>query len=280
MEKELELAQEAVDVIVNFLVTYSFQLIGAVIILIAGFVLGGWVSRALLRVQQRRNVDVTLRQLIAGTVRLIIIGLFVIIAVSKLGISITPFIAALGGLAVGIGFAMQGPVSNYGAGFVIILTRLFKVGDTISVQGCSGLVKEITLATTQLVAQDGEDIVIPNKHVVGEILRNSYASRLVEGRIGIAYSDDPEQAIGVITEVLRTMPDVGDAPAQQVGIERFGDWSIDINYRFWVPTQAFFETRYAVNLAIFKAFGEAGLTIPYPQREVRLLADGVFNMDH
>ncbi len=93
-------------------------------------------------------------------------------------------------------------------------------------------------------------------------------------------SDDPEQAIGVITEVLRTMPDVGDEPAQQVGIERFGDWSIDINYRFWVPTQAFFETRYAVNLAIFKAFGEAGLTIPYPQREVRLLADGVFNMDH
>lgn len=280
MEKKLELAQEAVDVIVNFLVTYSFQLIGAVIILIAGFVLGGWVSRALLRVQQRRNVDATLRQLIAGTVRLIIIGLFVIIAVSKLGISITPFIAALGGLAVGIGFAIQGPVSNYGAGFVIILTRMFKVGDTISVQGCSGLVKEITLATTQLVAQDGEDIVIPNKHVVGEILRNSYASRLVEGRIGIAYSDDPEQAIGVITEVLRTMPDVGDEPAQQVGIERFGDWSIDINYRFWVPTQAFFETRYAVNLAIFKAFGEAGLTIPYPQREVRLLADGVFNMDH
>jgi len=187
VEKELELAQEAVDVIVNFLVTYSFQLIGAVIILIAGFVLGGWVSRALLRVQQRRNVDATLRQLIAGTVRLIIIGLFVIIAVSKLGISITPFIAALGGLAVGIGFAIQGPVSNYGAGFVIILTRMFKVGDTISVQGCSGLVKEITLATTQLVAQDGEDIVIPNKHVVGEILRNSYASRLVEGRIGIAY---------------------------------------------------------------------------------------------
>jgi small conductance mechanosensitive channel len=117
--------------------------------------------------------------LIAGFV----IGMFVIIAVSKLGLSITPLIAALGGLAVGASFAIQGPVSNYGTGFVIILTRMFKVGDTISVQGCFGVVKEITLATTQLVVEDGEEIVIPSKHVVGEIHRNSYANRLVEGSI-------------------------------------------------------------------------------------------------
>ena len=161
MEKELE--QQAYDVIVNFVVNYSFQLVGAVIILIAGFIVGGWVSRILLRLQERRDVDVTLRHFIASTARLVVIGLFVIIAVSKLGLSITPLIAALGGLAVGASFALQGPVSNYGAGFVIILTRMFKVGDTISVQGYSGLVKEITLATTQLVAEDGEDIVIPKQ---------------------------------------------------------------------------------------------------------------------
>jgi small conductance mechanosensitive channel len=195
VEKELELAQQAYDVIVNFVVNYSFQLIGAVIILIAGFVVGSWVSRILLRIQERRNVDVTLRQFIASTARLFVIGMFVIIAVSKLGLSITPLIAALGGLAVGASFAIQGPVSNYGAGFVIILTRMFKVGDTISVQGCFGVVKEITLATTQLVAEDGEEIVIPNKHVVGEIHRNSYANRLVEGSIGVAYSEDPDRTI-------------------------------------------------------------------------------------
>jgi len=174
-----------------------------VITLIAGFIVGGWVSRILLRFQERRDVDVTLRHFIASTERLVVIGLFVIMAVSKLGLSITPLIAALGGLAVGASFALQGPVSNYSADFVIILTRMFKVGGTISVQGCSGLVKEITLATTQLVAEDGEDIVIPNKHVVGEIHRNSYANRLVEGSIGIAYSDDPDRAIEVIGKVYR-----------------------------------------------------------------------------
>ena len=118
------------------------------LILIAGFIIGGMMSRALLRIQERQNVDVTLRHFIVSAVRLIVIGLLVMIAVGKLGISITLFIAALGGLAVGVSFAIQGPVSNYGAGFVIILTRMFKVGDTISLQSSSGLVKEITLATT------------------------------------------------------------------------------------------------------------------------------------
>ncbi len=199
------------------------------------------------------------------------IGLFVIIAVSKLGLSITPLIAALGGLAVGASFALQGPVSNYGAGFVIILTRMFKVGDTISVQGCSGLVKEITLATTQLVAEDGEDIVIPNKHVVGEIHRNSYANRLVEGSIGIAYSDDPDRAIAVIGKAIGEFPGVAREPVAQIGIEAFGDFSITIAYRFWIPTPSYFETQYAVNRGVFKALREAEVTIPLPQREIRML---------
>lgn len=273
MEKELELAQQAYDVIVNFVVNYSFQLIGAVIILIAGFIVGGWVSRMLLRLQERRDVDVTLRQFIASTVRLIVIGLFVIIAVSKLGLSITPLIAALGGLAVGASFAIQGPVSNYGAGFVIILTRMFKVGDTISVQGCFGVVKDITLATTQLVAEDGEDIVIPNKHVVGEIHRNSYANRLVEGSIGVAYSEDPDRAIQLIEKVISDFPGVTTEPAAQVGIESFGDSSITIAYRFWIPTPSFFESQFAVNRSIFKALRAADVTIPFPQREIRMLAE-------
>lgn len=272
MEKELELAQRAYDLVVSFVVNYSFQLIGALIILIAGFVIGGWVSRALLRMQERRNVDVTLRQFIASTVRLVVVALFVIIAVGKLGISITPLIAALGGLAVGASFAIQGPVSNYGAGFVIILTRMFKVGDTIAVQDCFGVVKAISLATTVLVAEDGEDIVIPNKHVVGEIHRNSYANRLVEGSIGVAYSTDPDAAIEVIRRVIKDAANVPQDPAPQIGIEAFGDSAINIGYRYWVPTRSFFEAQYAVNRNVFKALLDAGITIPFPQREVRMLS--------
>ena len=270
MKEELELAQQVYDVIVGFLVTYSFQLIGGVVILIAGFVVGGWVSRAVLRLQERRNVDVTLRQFIASVARLSVIGLFVIIAMSKFGVSITPLIAAIGGLAVGASFAIQGPVSNYGAGLVIILTRMFKVGDTIMVQGCSGVVEDINLATTRLVAEDGEDIIIPNKHIVGEIHHNSYGNRLIEGSVGIAYGDNPEIAIQTIQEMLKNTAGVTGEPASQVGIECFGDWSIVIGYRYWVPTRKYFETRHVVNLSVFKALADAGVTIPFPQRDVRL----------
>ena len=240
------------------------------LILIAGFIIGGMVSRALLRIQERQNVDVTLRHFIASTVRLIVTGLLVMIAVGKLGISITPFIAALVGLAVGASFAIQGPVSNYGAGFVIILTRMFKVGDTISVQGCFGLVKEITLATTQLVADDGEEIVIPNKHVVSEIHRNSYAYRVVEGSIGVAYSGDPDVAIEVIKKVIAGFDTIAVEPSPQVSIESFSDSSIVTAYRFWVLTPSFFEVQYAVNRGVYKALREANVVIPFPQREVRL----------
>ena len=271
MQEELALVQRIYGGIVDFLVNYSFQILGAIIILVAGMLVARWVSRVLLRLLERRDVDVTLRQFIASTVRLIIIGLFVMIAMGKLGISITPLIAALGGLAVGASFAIQGPVSNYGAGFVIILTRMFKVGDTISVQGCTGVVSEITLATTQLIAEDGEDIVIPNKHVVGEIHRNSYASKVVEGGIGIAYHESPRAAVAVIEKVLQDNPDVASTPKPLVGIENFGDSSIDIAYRFWAPTMKYFETQYAINMAVFDALNDAGISIPFPQREVRLL---------
>lgn len=195
MEEQINVVQQVYELIVNFAVTYSFQLLGALIVVGVGFLVGGWVSRILLRILAQRNVDVTLRQFIAAAFRLVVVGLFLIIALNQMGISITPLIAAVGGLAVGASLAIQGPVSNYGAGFVIILTRMYKVGDTISVQGCSGLVEEITLATTILTAEDGEKIVIPNKHIVGEIHRNSLGNRVYEGQIGIAYDSDPEQAI-------------------------------------------------------------------------------------
>ena len=140
---------------IDYLVGYSFQLLSAVLVVVAGFFVGRWVSNLLLRMLTKRDVDVTLRQFIASTVRLIVLVMFAIVALSQLGISITPMIAAIGGVAVGLSLALQGPVSNYGAGLMIILTRMYRVGDTISTQGCSGQVEEISLAATTLRAEDG-----------------------------------------------------------------------------------------------------------------------------
>jgi small conductance mechanosensitive channel len=273
LEQQLDIVQQVYQLVVNFAVAYSFQLLGAGLVVVVGYVIGGWVSKVVLRLQERRNVDVTLRQFIASIARMLVIGMFLIIALSQMGISITPLIAAVGGLAVGASFAIQGPVSNYGAGLVIILTRMFKVGDTITVLGCSGQVEEITLATTTLQAEDGEKIVIPNKHIVGEIHRNSHASRIVEGQVGIAYDSDPEAAIQVIRDCLSDIEGVTGEPQPQVGISSFGDSSINIDYRVWVATDRYFSLLHRINLAVFKALQANSIVIPFPQREVRIVGE-------
>lgn len=273
MNEQIDLVTEVYQLVVNFLVAYSFQLIGAALVLVLGFLAGGWVSRLVLRVMQRREVDVTLRQFLASLVRGLVVAIFLIAVLDQMGISITPLLAAIGGLAVGASFAIQGPVSNYGAGLVIILTRMYKIGDTITVQGCSGLVEEISLAATVLRTEDGERIVIPNRQIAGEIHTNSYECRVVEGQVGIAYGDAPDRAIDVIRTVLASVDGVVDGPGPQVGIAGFGDSAVTLDYRFWVPTDRYFEVKHAANLAVYKALGENQVHIPFPQREVRLLGE-------
>lgn len=265
MMEEMASLQRAGTLALDFLVNYSFQLLGGMLILIAGLIVARWTGRALLRVLERRNVDVTLRQFMASAARLVVVALFVVIALGKLGISITPLIAAIGGLAVGASFAIQGPVSNYGAGLVIILTRMFRVGDTILVQGCSGVVTHIDLATTRLEAEDGEVIVIPNKHIVGEIHRNSYAFRPVEGRVAIDATADPELARALISEVIAGTDGVNRSPPPQVGIEAFADGGIVVGYRYRVPSARYFELLYRVNDGVHRALGAAGIPLATPR---------------
>jgi len=249
------------EFVVQFLIAYSFQVVGALIVLIAGVLIAGWVSKWLLRVQERRNVDPTLRQFIAAAVRLLLIGLAVVIALGNIGISITPLIAAIGGLAVGASLALQGPISNYGAGLIIILTRLFRVGDTITVRGQSGVVRSISLGATVLAAEDGEDIIIPNRQIAGEIHRNSFANRIIEGKIGIAYGEDIERAIALARTAIRSTEGVAAEPAPQVGIESFGKFTIQIGYRLWVPSVRYFQLLYRVNSAVLAALTGAGIHV-------------------
>lgn len=268
---ELATVQKIVDVVVEFCIQYSFQIVGALIILIIGLKLSGWLARLVLRVCAKRNIDITLSKFLASSVKLLVIIFVVIIAIGKFGISIAPFIAALGALAFGSSFAISGPLSNYGAGLTLILTRPFVVGNTIKVQGVSGVVDEIRLGATLLETEDGEQITIPNKHIVGEILVNSFENRIIETSVGISYGDAPERAIEILRQVLAEFDEVVKDPAPQIGIEEFADSSINIGLRYWVPTQKYFHLRYQVNLAIHKALADAQISIPFPQRDVHLV---------
>jgi small conductance mechanosensitive channel len=135
MEEELARASAIYDLIVTFLVNYSFQIVGAILIFVAGVVIASKVSNWLFKFCQSKGLDVTLSKFIANVVKLLFILMVGIIALGNLGISVTPFVAAIGALSLGAGLALQGLLSNYGAGLNIILTRPFLVGDTVLVQG-------------------------------------------------------------------------------------------------------------------------------------------------
>ena len=214
----------------------------------------------------------TLSKFLAGCTKLAILAFAILIALGKFGITIAPFIAMLGAGAFGVSMALQGPLSNYGAGLSIIWGHPFVVGDTIVVTGQSGIVQEVTLSSTILTDEDGVKITIPNKQIVGEIIHNSFKYKIVENRIGVSYSDDPEMAIQVIQKTIAGFSEVAETPKPQVGLQEFGDSSLNIGCRYWIPTAKYFQTLCAINLAIHKALAKANLTMPFPQREVRILS--------
>lgn len=271
MEQDLQQVTEIYDLITTYLVTYGFQIIGAVIVLLLGVYIGRKVSEMVFGVAEKRGLDITLSRFFANTTRIAIIASAVMIALPKLGIQITPFIAAIGALGLGAGLAVQGLLSNYGAGLSIILTRPFVVGDTIRVQGVWGVVKEVTLAYTILTNEDDERITIPNRHVVGEIIHNSQEDTVLELEVGIAYQSDTAQAIAAIEKALAGMEGLSQKRPVQVGIQGFGDSAINIGIRCWARTKSFHEVRFACNQLLQSVLASEDIAIPFPQREVRML---------
>ncbi len=273
MEQEIQQAQAIYQLITTFFVNYSFQIIGALIILVLGVLVARKVGGIVLKLCERKGLDVTLSRFAASTTKVSIIAMVAIVAIGKVGISVTPFIAAIGALSLGAGLAMQGLLSNYAAGLNIIITRPFVVGDTIRVQDVVGQVGAVHLAFTRLTDEDDMEITIPNKHIVGEILHNSHTDTLAEETVGIAYDNDPDKAISVIRQALEKTDKVSKIKTPLIGIEDFGNSSINIGIRFWAPTRHYFETRYRANAAIFEALQAAGITIPFPQQEIRILGE-------
>ena len=270
MRDDLDKVNEIYDMVVTFFVTYSFQLLGALIILIIGLLISNRLARLVLAVCERHQMDITLSRFLASCTRIVIIIMVGVICLGKIGVSVTPLVAAIGAASLGAGLAVQGLLSNYGAGLNIILTRPFVVGDTISVQGVTGVVEEVRLAHTILTDEDEVTISIPNRHIVGEIIHNSKAFRVVEAIVGVAYDSDPRKVKAIILKVL-TDNGVVNNRDPQIGIDGFGDSSIDYAVRFWVPTEHFHQYRLRVNDQLLDALQEAGIRIPFPQREVRVL---------
>ncbi|MBC8269818.1 MAG: mechanosensitive ion channel family protein [Rhodospirillaceae bacterium] len=271
MKAELETVSKLIDTLVEFAVQYGFQLLGALVFLFVGLKVATWSARRVVDFAEARSIDQTLARFIGNVVKVVLVAFVAIITLGNFGISIAPLIALAGAAAFGATMAIQGPLSNYGAGLSIILSRPFAVGDTICVKNVSGTVDDIKLAATVLIGEDKERITIPNKEIVGEVIVNSNDNRIVESRIALGFSEDSEKAIDTLRTVLKGFDGVASEPAPLVGVHDFTYGGVVLGLRFWVPGLQYFQTRYSVNEALLKGLRDAGISLqPLSQTSISM----------
>jgi len=258
------------NVIVEFLVNYSFQVLGGFIILGLGWFVGGKVANWVLKLMQGKRVDITVSKFTAGIVKLMVIIFAAIVALGKFGINIAPIIAGISVIGFAASFALQGPLSNYAAGITLIFTKPFKVGDIVEVAGVNGEIVDIMLPRTEMKTVDGVKIVVPNHHIIGEIIQNYSDWMKLDLTLGISYNSDIDTAINVIKKVLNDNDRVSKEKDPRVGVAEFADSSINITARCWTRQVDHYEALFEVNKAIFDEFAKSNIEIPFPQRDVHV----------
>ena len=261
MEDQVQAVTSFVDTIVDFAISYGFQIAGALLILLLGLRFARWGGSRVSRIAEARGIDPTLSRFIGNVIRFFAVVFVLIIAMGNLGVELAPIVAFVGAGALGATFALQGVLSNYAAGLALILSRPFVVGNTIRVQGVSGVVKEISLTATLLDGEDGERITIPNKDVVGQVLVNSHAFRIVETRIAVEEDTDLEATFFALSDAIRSVDGVAADPAPRVGLHDFTYGGFVIGLRFWVPSMRYFEVRYAANKAAQLSLRARGIAL-------------------
>jgi small conductance mechanosensitive channel len=223
----------------------------------------------------RLHLDVTARQLLVRIARVVVLGLFVIMALQNLGVDLLPLIAGIGVAGAGIALAMQGVLSNLAAGLTIIFTRPYKVGEYISIAGEEGQVENISLFNTVLSHADLSKVVIPNRKIAGEILHNYGDIRQVKVDVGVAYNSNMEAALAAVNELLRANPRVLQQPVPYVHVSTLADSSVNITVRPWVKVPDYPDAIGELNRALLETFRTRGIEIPFPQRDIHLVGNNV-----
>ncbi|MBO0335282.1 mechanosensitive ion channel family protein [Sneathiella sp. CAU 1612] len=261
VNENIETVSVWIEIVTDFAVEYGFQILGAVVFLLIGLLVANWIGNKLIGLAQAKNIDVTLSQFLGSVVKAVLIVILIIITLGNFGVSIAPLIALAGAVTFGATLALQGPISNFGAGIAIILTRPFVIGNVITVQGVSGVVDRITLGITFLTGEDGEQIAVPNKEIVGQVIVNSMEVRIVESNFCVAADVDPKQIVKLVQEALAKVVVDENTPQPQVGIQDFTYGGLVIGTRVWVPGLQYFEDRYVINAAIYDCLQENGIEL-------------------
>jgi len=274
MEQEM---QAIVDQVIDVVTLYGLDVIGALAILIVGWMIAGWVRSAVNRALGKvPNMDNTLRPFLANMVRWVILAFVIVAVLNQFGVETTSMIAVLGAAGLAIGLALQGTLSNVASGVMLLLMRPFKIGDFITAGSLSGTVMEIGLFTSELKTGDGIYIMAPNSQIWNQNIINfaRNPTRRIDILVGIAYDDDIDAAQKALHDMMDGDARVLKDPAPMTMVMDLADSSVNVNLRCWANVADFWAVQWDLRKGAKAAVEAAGCTIPFPQRDVHLIQSG------
>jgi len=232
-------------------------------------VLGKAMKRAVVKVHSASEL---LKDFIVNITRKIVFVIGFVVALSMLGINIGPLLAAIGAAGFIVGFALQGTLSNFAAGILILVYHPYDVGDLVDISGTFGTVEAMTIVSTTLRTLDNQKVIVPNNKIWGDIITNATGTskRRVDMVFGIGYSDDIGKAQKILEDILESHPTILKDPPPVVRVHELGDSSVNFVVRPWVATENYWDVYWDVTRSVKERFDAEGVSIPFPQRDVHL----------
>ena len=266
--------QDVLNRIYEYIAMYGLRVMFAVIILVVGWWLARLISRMIGNLMGKAHVESTLIKFVQNLCYIGLMTYVIIAAISKLGIDTTSLAVVIGAAGLAVGFALQGSLSNFAAGVMLIIFKPFKVGDYIEAGGKAGSVQEIQIFNTVLHSPDNVRIIVPNGQITGGSITNysANATRRVDLIASISYESDMQKARQILQQIVSGDSRVLPSPAPTIAVCELAESSVDFVVRPWVNAGDYWSVKFDLTEKIKMEFDRNGISIPYPQRDIHMIA--------
>ncbi len=264
--------EQATELIKAFAMEYGLKIIGAIAILFIGRIIVGILSSMVRKLMDRAGTDATLTKFVYSLTRTALMIFVVIAALGTLGVETTSFVAIIGAAGLAVGFALQGSLSNFASGVMLIIFRPFKTGDYVEAGGTSGSVDSIGIFVTIMTTPDNKKIIIPNSKITGDTITNYSAmdTRRIDMVFGIGYGDDIKKAKEILERIMAEDNRILKDPAPMVAVSELADSSVNFVVRPWVKKEDYWGVFFDMTETVKLTFDNKGISIPFPQQDVHM----------
>ena len=272
----LDLVNQSADWLQNnqtLLIEYCVNIVSALLTFVIGILIARMISNTLYKIMLKKQVDGIVASFTSNMTKYLILAFVVAAALSRVGIQTASLVAIIGAAGLAIGLALQGSLSNFAAGVLLIIFRPVKKGEFVEVSGVAGSVESVQIFTTVLITPDNKMVVVPNNNVLsGNIVNYTRTGqRRIDLVIGVGYSSDLKKTRAVIEQVLQSDERILKDPAWTIGVLALADSSVNFAVRPWAKSSDYWDVYFSLHENIKMALDEAGIEIPFPQRDVHLI---------